>query len=541
MRVVAYIRVSTDNEDQKNSLETQQYEFHEWCKRNNHTIASNYGVWFDRTAEGRITEGVYADEGISGTSLRRREAFKKMLVDAKKKEFDIVYVKGISRFSRNVEVFSKAIDDLKELNISVYFQELSMSTRDVGSELITKMLAVFAEQESVLKSTSIKIGIRKAQKDGKFTSPQPFGYDKIDGFLVVNPIQAEVVKTIYNMYLNENDGTGKICRYLNSQKILTQSGVKWSQAQVCRILDNTIYKGLQITHTTQSLDIKRKTSEMVNEDEQIRIQKDELVIIDKETFLKVQQEREKRKEMLNNNFRHSNETMLSNLLFCPKCKTGLKRKRRKAYVRLDNTKKDLGYEWCCATNDMYGKDKCAYRSSMPEVDIIAKVKETILEMQEEEYVLSGEAVEDEIANTYNYNKEEIKEKIRQLEDEINNLNEDSISLLKFNSKKAITDEQYIEQNSQLQQEIKEKKFELNRLNFLEKEKEEMYRKHKDFVKYIKAIDVNNLTNNILKKIIKRIEIGDIENNEGVLTKTVLILPNYYFYDLSDYYSSMKSQ
>lgn len=184
------------------------------------------------------------------------------------------------------------------------------------------LFATLAQEESNNRSYIVQFGIRIAQRKGKWTTgTPPYGYNIKDGFLVINELEAIVVQRIFNEYYNQGYGTGRICRNLNSDGIPTKKGKQWSQKQISTILDNDIYTGIQTTHTKQTIDINRQLQKLIPKEEQIIHEYEHLKIIDPELFQLVQ----------------------------------IKRKKRKAYVRKDRSSKGLGYEWCCAINDMYGK------------------------------------------------------------------------------------------------------------------------------------------------------------------------------------------
>lgn len=317
----------------------------------------------------------------------------------------------------------------------------------------------------------------------------------------INSKEKEVVKLIFELYLNKGYGTQKIARYLNGEKIQTKKGVKWSQIQICRILDNPIYKGEQITHTVQITDINRKIKAKVDEDEWIRKFKEELRIISDDSFRLVQEERDRRKKMIDNGNRPSNKHLLSNLLYCKNCKTGMRRKKRKAYKRKDGTSKDLGYEWVCTLNDRYGKDRCAYRIAVPEEILINHIKDEIEKLKydrERRERLFKEHIE------INYDKKDILSKIEKLNTEKLNIKKMIRSNLELYSDNAMDTEQYKEQNTQLQKEKKENENELNKLIYFEREIEKAKIKYIDYDKFIQDIDIKKLSNTILKNIIDRI-------------------------------------
>lgn len=523
MKAVFYARVSTDAEDQKNSLVNQVEFFDSYISEEGYKKV-DCGVLYRKDKSYQVLSGGYADEGISGKSLKKREAFKQMIVDAKAKKFELIITKSVSRFARNVEDTAKTIKDLKELGIGVYFLDLKVNSMDNSKEFMINLFSSLAQEDSNNKSYIVQFGIRKAQLAGKFTGQAPYGYDIVDGYLVINEREAVIVKLIYNKYYHDSCGTGKIVRYLNEQQIPTKKGKLWSQVQISRILDNTIYKGLQIQHMTQVIDINRGTRKAIDEDEWIQVQKDELIIIDSELFTLVQIEKQKRLEQfghityqgdkyadsdgnalvfkarrLDATGRHSNQHIFSNLLYCHNCGSSMKRKKRKAYVRKDKTSKDIGYEWRCANNDMYGSSKCKYGNSYTEEYLLSFIKEEIIKFKQENHKITL----DNYIYTYLENENEEEDKVA-VESKIAKLNHKIKLIFELLSEGIIDKEEFGVKNKDLQTELREAIAEQDKLLTVDKQIQLTKLKFNKFVEYIEMFDENNITNANLRKIITSI-------------------------------------
>lgn len=534
MKVVLYARVSTNSEDQLNSLENQIKMFHEYVSDNKLTLVETGVLYKKNGIKEILSNGCYADEGISGKSLKRREAFQQLLIDAKEKQFDTIIVKSVSRFGRSVEDVSRAVKDLKELGVGVFFLDLKVNSLDSSKEFMINLFASLAQEESNNKSYIVQVGIRRAQKDGKFTAGIPFGYDIDKGYLHINPGEASIVRKIYDLYLNQGFGTGKIARYLNREEIKTKKGTQWSQIQISRILENVIYKGIQIQHITQTTDINRDIRIEIPESEWITQEIKELVIIDNETYRLVQIEKQKRLEMFghiqyvkkkyideNNNpkvvnerkilrgtGRHSNQHLLSNLLFCGNCGGALKRKKRHG----KNKYKDLGYEWSCRMNDMYGSNVCSYRNAFPEDYIVEYVRENIRTYREDIVLKSPE---DGLSDAEVYIQKYIDAFIdpSKLYSEANELNEKSTKMkhdreknFQLYSNDAINMTEYKARNNAIEKELMEIQSKINRIKTLEQEIEDIKLQYGIFMKFLFEVDIENITNSDLKKIINKIEI-----------------------------------
>lgn len=542
---VAYARVSTDSDDQLNSLGNQLSFFNEYFIEQNYE-KSDCGVLCRKNGDIEVLQGVFADEGISGKNLRKRQAFKQMMKEAKAGKFDLIVTKSVSRFGRNVEDTAKAVKDLKELGVGVFFLDLKINSLDNSKEFMINLFAALAQEESNNRSYITQFGVRKAQRQGKWTTgTPPYGYNIIEGFLAINEVESEIIKRIYHQYYHEGFGTGRICRMLNRDAIPTKKGKQWSQKQISTILDNKIYTGIQTTHTKQTIDINRQLQKLIPKEEQIVHKFEHLKIIEPELFKLVQIGRRDRKEKFGtvafvemktvndegeiettlkrqlhrSNTRYSTVHLFSNLLYCNHCGTGLKRKKRKAYVRKDGSSKKLGYEWCCAINDMYGKTRCAYRSAIPEVAMINFIKEKI-EFEKKNH-LKFETLLESYISLY-YHEENIPERLLHLEKKIADKNEEIQTNLRLVSKGILSDDQFHTFNVQVKEQLLRLKKEHDRLNYLDVEIEQIKLRHQAFMKALIQIDTEEITNNILRRLISRIEVVTLTASE----KNIRVLWNY---------------
>ncbi|MCU6720725.1 recombinase family protein [Porcipelethomonas ammoniilytica] len=210
IRVAAYCRVSTNSEDQQNSLMTQM----------------RYYENFLADSETERLVSVYADEGITGTRMDKREEFQRMLKDCRRGKIDRIIVKSISRFARNTKDCLSVLRELKELGISVMFEKENIDTANITDEIMVTVMGGLAQEESASISNNVRWGIRSKMKNGtvKFHSA-PFGYNLYDGDLIINPREAEIVKSIFKMFLS-GMGYDSICRELNESKVIKND--KWT-------------------------------------------------------------------------------------------------------------------------------------------------------------------------------------------------------------------------------------------------------------------------------------------------------------------------
>lgn len=193
MNVAAYCRVSTDKEDQLNSLEAQKKFFTEFTEKNGHNLVR-----------------LYADEGISGTKIKNRHEFLQLMKDAKSGLFEMVIVKDISRFARNTVDFLQSIRQLKALNIETVFLTANQTVLG-NSEFVLTIFGALAQEESANTSKRIKFGKKINAEKGRVPN-FVYGYDKTNGYyfnLTVNQNEAKIVNEIFTLYTTEDFGTTK--------------------------------------------------------------------------------------------------------------------------------------------------------------------------------------------------------------------------------------------------------------------------------------------------------------------------------------------
>ncbi len=529
MRCVAYCRVSSDSTEQMNSLENQIKHYTELFNKNGFTRAE-CGMYYSKDKKNEVVKyipSIFADEGISGTKLKNRGAFNYMLECAYRKEFDAILVKNVQRWARNVEDGAGILKKLKVMGIKVIFEDGWLDSLNPANEATINILFVMAQEESRAKSIAIQFGIRKAQESGKFTSALPYGYKNNKGYLEPVQEQLDVVKNIFNLYL-EGWGSTKIVKYLNGEEIPTQKGRRWSTAQIFGIITNSIYTGKQITHRQINTDINLdrfvhdgqvyKSRKPVSEDEWIINQIEELRIISDETFQEAQREYTKRKEMYITASRPSNANIFSNLLYCRNCGIAMRRKKLWGWKRKDGTRK-FGVEWVCIQHDKYHNDICQYRNSWHEDVLIERVKKEIEKLRENKGSL--DKMFSEYMQSF-FSSEEVAEKIMELQTRLNEIKAEVSANLKLFSKNIIDEEQYKQQNDELQNYKKEIDTELAKIKRIDHARNEVKRKYNNYVDFINKVDVNNLNNTLLKRVINKIEAYTVKDEKGNEVKDIYI-------------------
>lgn len=318
-KVVVYCRVSTDHEDQKNSLENQRLFFEDYVEKE-----KNWDL-----------VGIYADEGISGTSLKRRNQFNKLIRDAHKKSFDIILTKEVCRFARNTVDTLEKTRELKRLGIEVKFIIDNISTFDTDGELRLTIMAGMAQDESRRISERTQFGVIQSMKKGVAFGNIVYGYDyvrdEITGKktkLVINEEEAKVVRQIFNSYLNEGKGAYLIAKDLKEKGVKIkrprnkEESTNWRNGTILDILKNEKYVGdlkQRKTYTVDYLEHIKKQNK--GEVEYIYIKNHHPPIISRELFDKVQVELKRRSDMYSqkNRSKYSNKHTFSGKLVCGIC------------------------------------------------------------------------------------------------------------------------------------------------------------------------------------------------------------------------------
>lgn len=240
LRVAAYCRVSTDSENQRASYETQIQAYKDYVHK--------HPDW--------VLVDIYADEGISGTSLKNRDDFMRMIEDCKAGKIDMIITKNISRFARNVVDCVVTARMLKSLTppVAIYFEDVGINTVTQTGELLLVVLAAIAQGESETKSASVKWGFQKRFEAGLPKISPLYGFFKDGRELIVNEEQAAVVRLIYQMFLDKYP-ISHICMVLNSQSIPSPKGVHWTYSTVKNILSNEKYCGDVVMQKTITVDL----------------------------------------------------------------------------------------------------------------------------------------------------------------------------------------------------------------------------------------------------------------------------------------------
>ena len=346
-RVAAYCRVSTDSEEQLNSYEAQK---------------SYYTQKIEESSDWEMAE-IYADEGISGTSMKKRAEFKKMITACKRGHIDLIITKSLSRFARNTVDCLETVRLLKANGIGVYFEKENINTLTESSEFLITLFSGFAQAESESLSKNVAWGWRKSAEAGNvyFQYKRMLGYRKgTDGQPEIVPEEAKIIRRIYRRYL-AGCSLGQIKQELEQDNIPTAQKVeRWSSAVIHNILTNEKYMGdalLQKTYITDC--ISKKVKKNMGERPMYYVENNHPAIIPRETFDQVQKEmtrRSSKRKVLQKSGKtelgkYSGKYALTELLVCGECGSPYK---RVTWAR--NGKKRI--VWRCVSRLEFGTKYC---------------------------------------------------------------------------------------------------------------------------------------------------------------------------------------
>ena len=495
MNIAAYCRVSTDKEDQLNSLETQKEFFLEYT---------------NRTGDNLIK--LYADEGISGTKIKNRKEFQRMLADAEKGLFDMVVVKDISRFARNTVDLLQSVRKLKSLGIETQFLTANMTSMG-NSEFVLTIFGALAQEESANTSKRIKFGKKMNAEKGKVPN-LVYGYDKIIGDyfnLSINEEEAKVIRQIFKWYTEEGYGGSKIAGMLNERGIKTKRGNNWSQNSICRILTNEIYTGKIINGKEEVADFLTGQRKEKDESEWMVTVRPELRIIDDEIFDNAQdiiKGRQKSFDMTRE--RQSNKYLFSTLIKCKDCGWSFRRTVRQyknTYVR-----------WVCSGHNGRGAASCPNAVTVDEEELIQVLQEYFQDILSKKKKVVDYVIR-EFQRVYKA-KDENVEYEKELNDKLSKLRKSREKYMDMYTDDLISREELNEKIGGMRKEIERLENELKMVSYHLTKGEQLEAILNSTFKQMEDItDVHEMTNTQLKRLISKIEV-DKDGNVDIYLRLI---------------------
>ena len=303
-KVAAYCRVSTDNEDQANSFESQRTFFRQYIERN---------------PDWELYE-VFADEGISGTNTKKRKEFNRMIACAKNGDFDLIVTKEISRFARNTLDSIFYTRDLKKHGVGVIFMNDNINTLDGDAELRLAIMSSIAQEESRKTSERVKWGQKRQMEQGVVFGRSMLGYDVKDGKMYINEDGAKVVRLIFHKFVNEGKGTHVIARELREEGIKPMRVKEWQNTVILRVIRNEKYCGDLVqkkTYTPDFLSHEKKLN--LGQEEFVIIKDHHEPIISRELFDKANRILDEKSLSQEGKAKHSNRYPFSGKIKCGRC------------------------------------------------------------------------------------------------------------------------------------------------------------------------------------------------------------------------------
>ncbi len=316
-RVAAYCRVSTDNEEQANSFESQRTFFRQYIERN-----PDWELY-----------AIFADEGISGTNTKKRKEFNRMIECAKNGDIDLIITKEISRFARNTLDSIFYTRDLKKHGVGVIFLNDNINTLDGDAELRLAIMSSIAQEESRKTSERVKWGQKRQMEQGVVFGRSMLGYDVKDGKMTINEEGAKIVRLIFHKFVDEGKGTHVIARELREEGISPMRVKEWSNTVILRVIRNEKYCGDLVQKKTYTPDFLSHEKKYNRGQEEFVIIKDHHEpIISRELFDKANRILDAKSLSQEGKAKHSNRYPFSGKIKCGRCGA--------SYVARYKTRKD---------------------------------------------------------------------------------------------------------------------------------------------------------------------------------------------------------
>ena len=482
MNIAAYCRVSTDKEDQLNSLEAQKEFFSEYTKRSGDNLVR-----------------LYADEGISGTKIKNRKEFQQMMKDAEHGLFDMLVVKDISRFARNTVDLLQNIRKLKALGIETQFLTANMTSMG-NSEFVLTIFGALAQEESANTSKRVKFGKKINAEKGRVPN-LVYGYNKIAGDyfnLAINEKEAAVVRQIFQWYINDGYGTSKISDFLNRRELRTKRNCQWSQNAICRILTNEIYTGKIINGKQEVTDFLTGQRAEKSEEEWIVVERPDLRIISPETFEQAQQIMKSRGQAFRvNKERQSNKYLFSTLIKCKECGWSFRRTVR--------TYKNTYIRWVCSGHNGKGAHSCPNAVAVDEEELIHALQDYFAGILKEKKAVIDYVIK-EFQRVYKAKDENLNYE-KELTEQLEKLQRTRKKYMDMYADDLITREELNDKIGDMRKELDRLENELKMVSYHISKGEQLESILQQTFKRIEEIsDVSQLTNVQLKKIIQKIEV-----------------------------------
>lgn len=508
LRVVYYARVSTDTEEQLHSIQNQISYYEDYIRNNkNWTFA-----------------GGYIDEGISGTSVEKRDNFLKMINDAKDKKFDFIVTKEISRFSRNTLDSIKYTQQLLSYGIGVLFQSDNINTLMPDAELRLTIMSSIAQDEVRKLSERVKFGFRRSIDNGiVLGNDNIWGYKKDKGKLVIVEEEAKMIRLVFDMYANQRLGVRAICNELYKLGYRNSKDNIFSFSTIKNIITNPKYKGYYCGRKTHKVDYKLSDIKHLDSSEWI-MYKDETgeivpAIVSEELWEKANKifnRRSKEFKLKNKTTSYNNKYPYSAKIICMEHNTSFHRREYK----YKSGNKEL---WVCKKYSEKGLQGCSSPT------IYTKELDEIMKQALNLMIENKSDIIHDLINIYSSigSKTKIKEEVTQNQNKINDILKMKDKLLDLSIKGRITDDEFEIRNNKFNEQISELKETIEQLNKQEEKNTDILRSAEVLKKIISnELNFDNgLSNSLVDEILDRIEVHKTEEENVINLKVYFKISN----------------
>ncbi len=486
LRVTYYARVSTEKDEQVHSLKNQIEYYSDFIKRNQ--------KW-------TYVDG-YIDEGISGTSVNKRESFLKMISDAKLKKFDFIITKEISRFSRNTLDSIKYTQELLSYGVGVLFQSDNINTLMPDAELRLTIMSSIAQDEVRKISERVKFGFKRAIEKGVVLGNNKiWGYRKDAGKLVIDEKEAEIVRLIFDMYATQNMGIRGISSRLDNMGIRNNKGNPFSFSTIKNILTNPKYMGYYCGNKTHKFDYKLHDRKYLDQTEWVMYKDEETVppIVNEDIWQKANYILRGRseKQSAEDKTSYQNKYAYSGKIICTEHNAPYYR----TLYRYSSGNKEV---WQCKRYVEKGKLGCTSPS------IYTSELDMIIKKAYDELIINRSEIIHEMIAMYSGlgAQSKIKEDIAKVKMEIDQILKMKDKLLELSINGRLSDDEFERRNNRFNQEI-------DKLNMRLKELDEDELRNKEITYSVETLrkviakEINyeeGLDNKLIESLLEKIEV-----------------------------------
>ncbi len=492
LRVTYYARVSTDTEEQKNSLENQD------------TYYKNKILSIPKWS---LVKG-YTDEGITGTSTKKREYFNEMVEDGLNDKYDLILTKEVCRFARNTLDTLQITRNLLAKGKGVYFELDNINTLEQEGELRLTIMASLAQDESRRISERVKFGFNRAIENGKVLGNNViWGYTKDNCKLKINEEEAKIVRRVFEIYAEGKTGIRRIGDILAKEGFYSSTGKKFCYSTIRRIINNPKYKGWYCGKTTEVIDFLTKERIEIPKEDWIQYKTTEDIvpqIIDEDLWNKCNEIWDKRSIEFSQNKRGTNRWnsryLYSGLLVCAE--------DNKTYWRTKHRPSANEEFWICSEYKKYGNKVSCTNTELATLEL-----NQIMEKVFNELIENKEKIKNKMLEINNKLQERLFNEnigVHEIEDKINNLEEEQKGLIKLYSLNKIDEDQFEEYNNEYKNKILEYKGKLIQNNA--ENISQRIEKNKEKIKQFFDFDKFELTSEFLHKKINKMIVKEIEKN-----------------------------